>query len=133
MFTSFAYHFGGQAYNYTLRDIENVFLERYSGDRRALNERWKKPGDVTSLKDIADRTYITKATSRFVQDDNVLAFNSLSIQYTLPHALVHRMGLSGLRLNANTSDLFYLSSIRRERGTTYPYARTFTMGMNITF
>ncbi len=133
MFTSFAYHFGGQAYNYTLRDIENVFLERYSGDRRALNERWKKPGDVTSLKDIADRTYITKATSRFVQDDNVLTFNSLSVQYTLPHALVHRWGLSGVRVNANTSDLFYLSSIRRERGTSYPYARTFTMGMNITF
>ena len=133
LFSSFQYHFGGQAYNYTLRDIENLYFEAYSGDRRALYERWQKPGDVTTLKAIDDRTKLTRSTSRFVQDDNTLTFNNISLQYTFDRNLVRKWGLSGLRVNASTTDLLYLSSIKRERGTTYPYARTFNLGCILTF
>ena len=133
MFSSFTYRFGGQAYNQTLRGIENVNLEYYSGDRRTLTERWQKPGDIAPLKSIKDRTYITRATSRFVQNENTLAFNSLQIQYSFDPALLHKWGLSGARLSANTSDLMYLSTIKRERGTSYPYARTYNLSLYLTF
>ena len=133
MFSSFTYRFGGQAYNQTLRGIENVNLEYYSGDRRTLTERWQKPGDIAPLKSIKDRTYITRATSRFVQNESTLAFNSLQIQYSFDPALLHKWGLSGARLSANTTDLMYLSTIKRERGTSYPYARTYNLSLYLTF
>jgi len=31
------------------------------------------------------------------------------------------------------TDVFYLSTIKQERGTSYPFARTFSLGANITF
>ncbi|MBO6161233.1 MAG: SusC/RagA family TonB-linked outer membrane protein [Bacteroidales bacterium] len=133
MFTSFNYRFGGQAYNQTLRGIENVNLEYNSGDRRTLTDRWQKPGDVSTLKSIQDMTYITRPTSRFVQDENTLTFNSIQIQYSFNPALLRNWGLSGARISANTTDLLYLSSIKRERGTSYPYARTFNMSLYLTF
>ena len=133
MFTSFTYRFGGQAYNNTLRYIENVNLDLHSGDRRVLTDRWTKPGDVAALKSIADMSHITRSTSRFVQNDNTFTFNSIQIQYTFDPKLVKKAGLSGARIAASTSDLLYLSTIRRERGTSYPYSRTFNLSVNLTF
>ena len=132
MYSTFAYRFGGQAYNATLVGIENADLEHYNADRRALTDRWTQVGDVKPLKAITDRTRVTRPTSRFVQDDNTFTFNTISLSYTFDRNLVKRWGLSNLRIQASTEDILYFSSIRRERGTSYPYARTFNLGLNIT-
>ena len=132
LYTTFAYRWGGQAYNNTLVSIENVNLEYYSGDRRILTERWKQPGDQATLKSIQDRTHVTRPTSRFVQDDNQLVFNSLSIGYNFNRELVRKWGLSALRLQFNMEDIATFSTIRQERGTAYPFARTFNLSLNIT-
>ena len=132
LYSTFAYRFGGQAYNNTLVSIENADLEHFNADRRTLTDRWIKVGDVAPLKAITDRTRVTRPTSRFVQNDNTFTFNSISISYTFNHNLVKRWGLSNVRLQASTEDILYLSTIKRERGTSYPYARTFNFGVNIT-
>jgi hypothetical protein len=41
-------------------------------------------------------------------------------------AWLHKLGLSYLRLSLIANDVARLSSIKIERGTDYPYARTFT-------
>ena len=88
------YEFGGQRYNSTLvSQVENANLERYNVDKRVSTDRWKKPGDVAPLKDIKDRSLVTRPTSRFIQDYNTLQFNSLSISYDFPAKLVKRWGL----------------------------------------
>lgn len=132
LYTTFLYRWGGQAYNSTLVGIENVDLVYYSGDRRILTDRWKQPGDFSTLKSLQDRTHVTRPTSRFVQNDNELIFNSLSLGYEFDRALVRKWGLGTMRLQFNMEDLGAFSSIRRERGTTYPYARTFNLSLNIT-
>ena len=132
MYSTFAFRFGGQAYNATLVSIENADLEHFNADRRALTDRWTQVGDVKPLKAITDRTRVTRPTSRFVQNDNTFTFNSISLSYTLDRKIAERWGLSSVRIQANTEDLLYLSTIRRERGTSYPYARTFNLGLNIT-
>ena len=132
LYTTFAYRWGGQAYNNTLVSIENVDLTRYSGDRRILTERWKEVGEQTILKNIQDRTLVTRPTSRFVQNDNQLVFNSISLNYEFDHDLVKKWGMSSVRLQFNMEDLATFSSIRQERGTSYPYARTFNFSLNIT-
>lgn len=101
LFASFLYEFGGQRYNSTLvSQVENANLERYNVDKRVSTDRWKKPGDVAPLKDIKDRSLVTRPTSRFIQDYNTLQFNSLSISYDFPAKLVKRWGLGMLRLTA---------------------------------
>ena len=38
-----------------------------------------------------------------------------------------------VKIIAATTDLFRLSTIKQERGTSYPYARSFSMGINVRF
>ncbi len=134
LFCSFLYRFGGDAYNSTLVNyVENVNLSSSNVDRRVLNDRWQKPGDVTTMKDIRDRNITTGATSRFVQKDNTLQFSSVTLSYDFKPELLKRAHISMCKLSLTANDIFYLSSIRRERGLDYPFARTFSFSMNISF
>lgn len=134
IFTSFLYHFGGDAYNSTLVDyVENVNLAKENVDRRVLLERWQKPGDITTMKDIRDRNVTTGATSRFVQKDNTLQFSSITLSYDFKPELLRKAHIGMCRLSIVANDIFYLSSIRRERGLSYPYSRSFSFSMNISF
>ena len=134
LFTSFLYRAGGQQYNYTLVNyVEDVNLLNSNADRRVSMMRWQKPGDVVALKDIASSGYVTRPTSRFVQDDNLLQFNSLSLSYDFNPRLINKAKISMLRLTASMEDLGYWSTIRRERGLEYPFSRTFNFSLNVTF
>ena len=67
MFASFLYTFGGDAYNNTLVSyVENADIKNDNVDKRVLLDRWQKPGDITTMKDIRDRNVTTGASSRFV-------------------------------------------------------------------
>jgi TonB-linked SusC/RagA family outer membrane protein len=134
VFTSFMFAFGGQVYNSTYASrIENVDLLNYNADRRVLTDRWRQIGDLTPLKDIADRSQVTRPTSRFVQDENYLDFNSLSIAWNFRDTWVKRWNLNQVRLQFNMNDVAHLSTIKRERGTDYPFARTFDLLLGIYF
>lgn len=134
LYTSFMYQFGGQQYNSTLlTKVECVDLASSNADKRVLTERWQKPGDITPLKNIADRKLTTMSTSRFVQDDNELSINSLSLSYDFNPEWVRRIGLDMLGITASTNDLGTFSSIKRERGLDYPFARTFNLSINLSF
>jgi TonB-linked SusC/RagA family outer membrane protein len=134
LYTSFMYQMGGQEYNQTLvNNVENADIASYNVDKRVLTARWQKPGDVTTLKDIADQKRVTMPTSRFVQDLNQLKFNSLSIGYEVNPKLVKRLNISMMRLQASTNDLLTLSTVKQERGLSYPFARTFNFSLNLNF
>lgn len=132
VYTTMSFRCGGQAYNSTLVSIENVDLEKYNGDVRVLTDRWIQPGDNATLKSIKDRTHVTRPTSRFVQDDNEMTMSSFSVGYQFDSNLVKRIGLDAARLQFNAENVFTVSSIRQERGTTYPYARSFNISLNVT-
>jgi TonB-linked SusC/RagA family outer membrane protein len=134
LFTTFMYEFGGDLYNSTLvSNVESVELLRYNADRRATEQRWKQPGDVTQFKSVKDRYGYTRPTSRFVQKNNTLIFNSLSLSYDFDRTLTKRLGLSMIRLQATMNEIGVLSTIHQERGTNYPYARRFGFTLNVGF
>ncbi len=134
MLASFYLEFGAQAYNTTLmRYVENVNLMMNNADKRVNLLRWKNPGDVTPLKSIADRDLVTRPTTRFVQDRNIFRSVSLDVGYTLDRNLVQRLGLSNARLSFNTGEMFYLSNVKRERGTDYPFERTYSFKVQLSF
>ena len=77
------YSLGGQRFNSTLYEkVENISVAGLSQnqDRRALYDRWQKPGDKTKFKGIS-RTEITPISSRFVQDNNYIAIESARLAY----------------------------------------------------
>jgi len=134
LYSTFMYEWGGDSYNSTLiSNVENVDLTLYNVDYRVMEDRWLKPGDVSPLKSIKDRYYVTRPTSRFVQKNNFVEFNSLSISYDFNRALVQRIGLNTLKLQFNMKDIDTWSTIKQEMGLSYPFARTFTFTLNASF
>ncbi len=130
---------GGQAYNQTLVDrVEGVKVELYNVDRRVAEQRWLQPGDVTFFKAIRDvdgwytdeKTYVT---SRFVQDDNVLAVESINLYYRFSDTLNKKIGVRNTKITAYMNDIARFSSIRRERGLDYPFGRSFTLQISANF
>ncbi len=135
---------GGELYNQTLVDrVENVNIT-YNVDKRVLSGRWKQRGDQTQfrrIKNLGD-TYImgnmqesdyTRATTRFVQKDNELNLSALSVYYDFPRAWMKHIGFERVRLQANMNDVYKWSSIKIERGTSYPFARTLSFSLTATF
>jgi len=126
------YSFGGQVYNSTLATRVEGASPYTNADKRVLEERWQKPGDHAFYKDIADRS-VSNATSRFVQDNNYLEMSNISVSYRLPQAWLKKLRLSSVRIGLNSSELFYTSSVKRERGLDYPFAREYTFSLNVNF
>ena len=128
------FYAGGYLYNNTLLDkVENTTLDN-NVDRRVFSGRWAKAGDVAPYK--AQNTasnYFTQPTSRFVQKNNVMHLSSASVYYEFPTRLVSSLRLSRLRITLYTNDIYTFSSIDIERGTSYPYARKFSLSVNASF
>lgn len=130
---AFTFRTGGQQYNTTLvNKVENADFN-YNVDLRALEQRWRQPGDKTLYKDIADKTD-TRPSSRFVQDLHELLFSSVSLGYELGQARWFRsLNLSRMYLALNMNDIARISSVKTERGLDYPFARTISTSLQITF
>ena len=75
----------------------------------------------------------TRPTSRFVQKYNNLSFSSLTVGYNFDRRLISRMKMSMLRLEAGVNDIFNVSSVKRERGLSYPFARSVNFSVQVGF
>ena len=126
------YRCGGKSYNSTLATKVEGANPAINADRRVLYDRWKEPGDHAKYRRIDDLSPVYQ-TSRFVQDNNTLVLSNLSLTYTLPQKWISNLGIEYVKIIAATTDLFRLSTIKQERGTSYPYARSFSMGINVRF
>ena len=128
---------GAKQYNSTLANkVENTLLAN-NLDRRVLDEAWQEPGDVVPYKKItvsSDGSYTnTNVCDAFVQKDNVFQCTNINITYNFSDNVLKKLHLKGLSVNANLSDIFYISTIKRERGTSYPFSRNPNFSLNISF
>ncbi len=129
---NFNYRWGGKALNSALFNrVENITGSQlvYNQDKRALYDRWQKPGDMTQFKNIAN-SQSTPISSRFVQRNNSVSLQSLNLSYDF-YKYARQMGMENLRLSFYANDLFWLSTIKQERGTAYPFARSFTFALTL--
>lgn len=134
-----SYRLGGDLYNSTLIDrVENV--TGFGNLDKRVADTWVAPGDHALYRGInmqqspIDLSEITKPTSRFVQRNNELYLSSINLGYDFyRHAWLNAIGLERLKLSFIASDLVRLTNIKVERGTSYPYARTFSFSINATF
>lgn len=94
---TFRYRIGGQMYNQTLVDKVQDVDPRYNVDKRAFEQRWQEPGDKvrfaafrTELNGI-NVAYVTRPTSRFVEDYNYLELATLNLSYEFWHSEITAM------------------------------------------
>ena len=130
---NFGFYWGGQRYNSTLLnkvEVTNSVIQ-YNVDRRVWAERWHHPGDLKPYKGYGNEA--TQYSSRFIMDDNVFQLQSASLQYRWHTPFTAKLGFRSINFDVNMSDVFYISSIKRERGTDYPFARRMEFTVNLMF
>lgn len=142
---TFRFQYGAQMYNSTLiSKVENANLEE-NVDIRLYDGVWR-PGDEGQVKPYKQlgRVWIsetgeyeqlkTNPTSRFVQDRNELALSNMSFYYDFYRCgFLKKCNMERLKLSFYMNDVFTLSSIEIERGTSYPFARNFNFSLSVTF
>ncbi len=133
-----SYKLGGDIYNTTLvNKVENV-SGWYNLDKR-INDSWKTVGEAAKYKAVGSNglsTNIdyTKPTSRFVEKNNELYISTLNVGYDFyKMKWIHQMGMQRLKMTFYMNELCRLSSVKVERGTSYPFARNFSFAVQATF
>lgn len=118
--------------------------------------RWQNPGDITDVPQarLGDGNG-TKASSRYISDASYLRIRNISLGYTLPKSVASRIKMSSVRIYAGVTNLYTLTSYkgwdpevnytgvgRTTQNTniiqgydfyTVPQARTYSVGVNLSF
>ena len=129
---NFGYSLGATVYNATLASRVEGTTAKQNADRRVLESRWKQAGDVTRYRDIAS-TESPYQTSRFIQKEYYFTLRSLSLAYETEATWVKKLHMRRARVELLANDLFYLSTVKRERGLDYPFARSVEMSLRLSF
>jgi TonB-linked SusC/RagA family outer membrane protein len=141
------YRIGGDQFNYALfNKVENISEGNINQnfDKRALYDRWFKPGDVAKYKNVNiggnkgvydGLAYSSSlVTSRFVQKENDLIGESINLGYQfINKPWMNGIGLKVLSFNAYTNNIFYWSTIKAERGIDYLFANTVSFSIRASF
>ncbi|WP_316748152.1 SusC/RagA family TonB-linked outer membrane protein [Pedobacter gandavensis] len=130
------YKIKGDVFNQALlQKVENITFQGIANnqDKRALYDRWKKPGDLSQFKSISLSTG-TEVTSRFIQEETVLSCESISVGYTFSKGeWMKAVGMRSLNISGYTNDVFRFSTVQRERGIDYPFARSVSFSLRASF
>lgn len=139
-----SYVVGEMKFNNALYEkVENITAvgRENNQDKRALYVRWKNPGDDASFLGIANSTL--GMSSRFLQKENALMINNITFNYDvldqystgLKAYIRKKLGLQTFGVSLTTANIFQfkLSNIERERGLDYPFNRSVTLNLNVTF
>ena len=133
MAISCRYKFGGQVFMQTLYDkVENISDKTINLDKRALYDRWQNPGDNSKFKKISV-SMSSEMTSRFVEDYNIFNGESISFGYESQSKWLQRIGASSLTMRAYMNDIFRISTVKNERGIYYPFSRSVSFSLGLSF
>ncbi len=134
---NFKYALGGYAFNRALYDrVENILGGKIlnNQDKRALYDRWQKPGDVSEFKSIQLYSEANPISSRFIQRNNYLEATAIQAGWDFYDSkFVEKLGLRSLVFNVSTNNLFRISTIKQERGFDYPFAREVIFSLSASF
>lgn len=133
---NFRYKIGGQIFQSALfNKVENISMLslKNNQDIRALYDRWQRPGDIARYKSIS-LTDRTEMSDRFVVNENVFSAESISAGYDFTNSKqLKALGISGLNVRAYMNQIFRISSVKEERGTNFPFARSVSFSLGVRF
>lgn len=129
------YEFGAQTFASALYNkVENLSEQQlyYNVDRRALYDRWQKPGDNAKFKAI-DNLDTTPMSSRFVLNENIFSIESISVGYDIIAPWLQKARISGASIRLYANNIWRISSIQEERGIEYPFSNSVSMSISLRF
>ena len=147
--------YGQEIFSVLNRDIEG-FYRPFNVTQRYYDEHWTGPGTSNSQPraswDASGNN--TKFSSRFLEDGSYTRLKNLQIGYSLPHSLLERIGFASCRVYMSGTNLLTftkyeggmdpemtvsdnaLNEGERSAGMdwgTYPSARSYNVGITLTF
>lgn len=134
------YRIGGYVVNNALYNkVENIGAS-YQGiftvlpnmDRRALYDRWQKPGDVAQFIAIT-QDIASPISSRFVEKDNHIIGESFNLSWRSSAQWIKDLHLQTIGVTFYLNDIFRFESIKSERGVDYPFSRSASFSLNVSF
>ena len=132
LYALFNFRLGAWVYNTTRVTKVEGSDPKMNADQRVFDDRWKQPGDVAMYKDIADSSR-PKQTDRFAEEENTLTLGTLNLSYEFDEKVCKKLYLRNLRAGINFTDVFRLSTVKIERGTSYLYSKGFEIYVSATF
>lgn len=119
-------------------------------------DRWQKPGDITDVPQARlGESNGTNNSSRYLSDASYLRVRNINLGYNLPVRLINKINLAGMRVYVGVQNLYtftkykgwdpevnYTGTGRSTQNTniiqgydfyTAPQARTYTLGVNLSF
>ena len=143
---TFSYSLGGKVLDRAYMNLMDVgeFGYAMSSD---IKRAWTTPGQVTDVPRLdANSTHATNITqsnsSRWLTNANYLNLRTVSLAYTLPKSFLNKISIKNARLNLTAENLFMIKARQglnpqaNYAGVTYNEympARTFTLGLNVSF
>lgn len=118
---------------------ENTTFDNNNLSRRMLYDRWKKPGDITSIPRYGTTPQFD---THLLENASFLRLKNLSLGYTLPQSLLQRTQfLTAGRIYVQAQNLLTFTNFRgldpeassNMYQAQYPMTRQFTFGLEFTF
>ena len=144
---NFNYRIDYDILNMARLDMESMISNNNQSE--AVNYRWRKEGDVTSIPRAMfgdGSNYNTLISDRFIEDGTFLRLNYLQLNYSFDPKLLKKWHMSTLNLYASANNLFCLtkySGVDPEIGyggygvttdsSKTPRSKSYTVGLTIGF
>ncbi len=146
----FSGEFGFDIYNTTRRQLEFMHYGGGSSTNHGVDilDAWSptNTGATIPALTMVDNNNETRMSSYFVEDGSYLKLKYLKLGYQLPKDLAQKIYASGISVFGQVENIFTITSYKgldpevilggygaRVDSGLYPRARTFTLGLNITF
>lgn len=141
------------SYGNEMLNATRIELEGMSDPKNqsiAVLDRWKQPGDVTTIpRSSFGNTNNSRVSTRFIEDASYARLKAVSLGYTLPEKLTEKLKIKSLRFYTTGENLFTITnysgldpevnafgSSNTVRGIdfgTYPQTRNILFGASIKF
>ena len=146
--TQFNYRVGNKILNLARLDAEAMINN--NNQSQAVNYRWRKEGDVTSIPRAmygANSNYNTLVSDRFVENGSFLRLNYIQLSYSFdPKVIKKALGINRLSFYASANNLFILTKYKgvdpevsyggygaAVDGGQTPRAKSYTLGITVDF
>lgn len=159
----FQYSFGNKIYNATRRQLELLGLPSdgilsANTTREAFENRWQNPGDVTEYPRInydGLNNQFNQPHTGWLEDGSYVRLKTLTLGYNFQDGLLERLKIDRARVYLSSNNLLTFTNytgydpevdhytgvnsgansglLRGYDNGTYPQAKTFVLGVNLTF
>lgn len=140
---------GNDVYASGMGGIDAVGHNNYGMRREIAANRWTGPGTSNSIPRAMISTHNTQASTYLLHSGSYFKFKDVTLGYTLPSSLTHKLSISNMRVYVSAQNLWTISSYpgydpevsysvnnsktMGEDAMTVPQLRTFVFGLNLTF